>query len=152
MCEYFVPAGNWIDFQTSRLIRGGSWHKDAFDFHHLPLLLREDAIVPVSPHEDRPRWAVKDELTLHVGYLTADANCAIRVPCDEGPSVRFSLRRTGNSVRIESDLPDGKVAVLLRAMQGATRLTNGRSAKERPEGLHIEWADPSVPLTFELRD
>ncbi len=152
ICDYYVPDGTWIDFQTSRIVQGGRWYSEAFDFFHLPLLLRENSIVPVSSNEDRPRWNARDPLTLHVGHLTQSASCTLRIISDDGASVDFSLHRNGRQVRIESDALDGKVSVLLRARQGAGRIGNGRMAKERPEGLQIEWTDMSLPLTFELSD
>jgi alpha-D-xyloside xylohydrolase len=151
-CEYYVPKGTWIDLQNSRPVQGGSWRKERFDFFNLPLLLREDSMIPMTGNHDRPGWIVSDELTLHIGHLTENAVCALRVVSDEGSTIAFSMRRAGHTVRIESDALDGSVNILLRARQGVIRANHGRALRERPEGLQIEWTDLSTPLTFELTD
>lgn len=150
LCEFYVPDGTWIDFQTGAAVTGG-WKRGTFDFLHLPLLLKEDSIVPMSTNGDRPHWSARDELVLHVGHLTAHAKVELTVPAVDGECIRFTLRRDGRKVLIESDGLDGDVTVLLRARQGAQRVSNG-SFKERAEGMAIQWTDLSTPLTFELQD
>jgi alpha-D-xyloside xylohydrolase len=151
VCEHYLPAGTWVDLLTNELVRGGSWRNVSCDFFHLPLMLREDSIVPMSTNTDAPAWSQNDELVLNVGYLTAEANTSVRVvSTDGGGLVTFTLRREGDRVTLRSDAIDGRVTLLLRGRQQATDFTNGRATPESAEGLLIEWVDLTVPLTFTL--
>ncbi len=149
-CEYYVPAGTWIDLQTGNVVEGGTWRNDPFDFFHLPLLLREDSILPMCANIDRPRWNAKDELTLNIGHLTANASCCLGLVTDDGSPLRFNLKRSGNMVRVDCDSDRGKASLLLRARQRVAQVAKGSSIKETPDGLLIAWPDLAVPLTFDI--
>ena len=42
--------------------------------------------------------------------------------------------------------------MLLRSARAVGRITNGKLLRELPEGLLVEWGDPTKPLTQTLHD
>jgi alpha-D-xyloside xylohydrolase len=137
-CEHYVPKGTWVDILTNERVVGGTWRNTKHDFFHLPVLLREDSILAMSAKEESPSWTHNDDLTLHIGHLTAHADISARVvPGNSGDAVTFKLNRKGNVVTMTSDAANCRVWVLLRG---------------RRKGEAFEWNDPSTPLTFTVGD
>ena len=51
--EYYLPAGKWTHFIDGRVVEGGRWMDETYDFMSLPLWTREGAVIPTEPVNDR---------------------------------------------------------------------------------------------------
>jgi alpha-D-xyloside xylohydrolase len=51
--EYYLPAGNWTHFIDGRVVAGGRWMTETYDFMSLPLWVREGAVIPTEAVSDR---------------------------------------------------------------------------------------------------
>lgn len=70
-CEYYVPRGEWVGLLDGRTRVGPSWFKETFDSFHLPLLVRQDAVVLVGSVEDKPDYDWPSQLSRAVvGHAT----------------------------------------------------------------------------------
>ena len=151
VAEHYVPPGRWTDLLTNRVIDGGSWRSETLDFMHVPLLVRENTVLPTCASEEHPSWRLSDPLTLHVFHVRDGADFSARAAAGDGGGVAtFRCRRAGERLTIE---PDGKarnVNLLLRATRAAGKITNGRAAREVPEGLLVEWRDPAASISVVL--
>jgi len=45
--KYYVPHGKWTNFFSGKVVEGGRWYTEKFDFLHLPLLVRENSSIPL---------------------------------------------------------------------------------------------------------
>jgi alpha-D-xyloside xylohydrolase len=54
--EYYLPTGTWTHFIDGRIIEGGRWIRESYDFLSLPLWIRENAEIPTGSVDDRPDY------------------------------------------------------------------------------------------------
>jgi alpha-D-xyloside xylohydrolase len=164
--EYYVPRGTWTNLLTGQTIEGGGWRRETCDFMHLPLLVRENTVLPMSSEEERPQWRLQDPLSLNLFHITDGADILLRVPAtpfavsrtenrdraEEGGAAVFQCKRTGEKITLTSDGSARDVKLLFRSTRAVDRLVNGKLVRELPEGLLIEWVDPGKPITMILND
>lgn len=62
-CEFYVPAGAWTGLLDGKVRVGPAWYKEQFDSFHLPLLVREDAVILLGSVEERPDYDWASKLT-----------------------------------------------------------------------------------------
>jgi alpha-D-xyloside xylohydrolase len=51
--EYYLPAGKWTHFIDGRVVDGGRWLNETYDFMSLPLWIRQGASIPTGSVTDR---------------------------------------------------------------------------------------------------
>lgn len=53
-CEFYVPAGTWTGLLDGKQRHGPGFFRETFDYFHLPLLLKENAVLPmgIAPKPD----------------------------------------------------------------------------------------------------
>ena len=49
--SYYLPKGTWINLITGEKKEGGTWIKETHDYHSLPLMVRENTILPMGASE-----------------------------------------------------------------------------------------------------
>jgi alpha-D-xyloside xylohydrolase len=114
MAEYYVPAGAWTDVQTGKSVAGGEWKRHKCDFFQIPLLVRENTLLPMSRNEASPEWKASDPLDLHVYELADGAQASIRlVPTDGGEPVSFQAKRKGSQITLQAENAKGEVKVFV---------------------------------------
>jgi alpha-D-xyloside xylohydrolase len=151
VAEYYLPKGKWTNFLTGRIVTGGRWMTEKVDFLHIPLFVRENSIIPISSDDKKPSWNMKDELTLHLFQITDGADISLRIPTSEGSATtKITCKRTGQKITLTSDGHAKNVRLVLRSVQAATDLTNGKVLRELPEGILLSWPDTANPITFTI--
>lgn len=68
--SFYLPKGTWTDFFTGEAIDGGVWVEKKYDYLHLPLMVRENAIVAVGACDDKPDYDYADGTELRVYALS----------------------------------------------------------------------------------
>jgi alpha-D-xyloside xylohydrolase len=132
IAEYYLPAGRWTNLLSGQVTEtAGGWRKEAMDFMHLPLFVRENAVMPMSDDSMQPQWKVSDSLALHLFNIADGADLTIDIPAEGESIAQFRVRRQGNAINIESDGRAKKV----RAVVGSRE---------------IAWGDSKKLLSFEL--
>ncbi len=152
LAEYYLPKGTWTDFLTGRVMGGGRWVTETVDFLHVPLLVRENSIIAVSGDETKPAWRLNDELTLHLFQLADGAEVSLRVAAsDGGGTARFVCRRDAQKITLSGDGQAKNVRLMVRGVQAASEIGNGRILRDLPEGLLLAWLDTAEPISFAIR-
>jgi alpha-D-xyloside xylohydrolase len=152
VAEYYLPKGKWTDFLTGRSLSGGRWVTETVDFLHVPLLVRENSIIAVGSDEEKPAWRLNDELTLHLFQLADGAEVSLRLAASEGGgTTRFVFRRDAQKFTLSSDGQAKNVRLMMRGVQAASEIGNGRLIGDLPEGSLLAWADTAEPISFAIR-
>lgn len=68
---YFPEGTNWFDFYTGRYITGGQQLNVDAPYEHIPLFIREGAIIPVGPEMQYSTEKKADKIVLYV-YMGQD--------------------------------------------------------------------------------
>ena len=58
--EYYLPEGKWVNLLSEKVMEGGSWKKETFDYFGLPFLVRENSIITVGSCDSRTDYEYGD--------------------------------------------------------------------------------------------
>jgi alpha-D-xyloside xylohydrolase len=153
VAEYYVPHGRWTNFFTGEVITGGAWRRETQDFMQLPLLVRENSVIPVGADEEKPSWKLNDELTLHLFQIADGADITVSVPAvDHQKLVVFNCRRSGEKISLSTDGRAKNVKVVLPSRRSISDVANGKSRTQPSETPLVTWTDTAKPLSFTLKD
>ncbi|MEQ2677472.1 alpha-xylosidase [Enterocloster citroniae] len=120
---YYLPAGTWTNYLTGEVREGGRWYREVFDYFHLPLMVRENTVLAVGSHEERPDYDYVSGTTLKLFQIKDQADIRIMVPDMDG--------KEAADIRVTSDR--GRVRAVIRG--GAHWTVEG------PEGMIVEVAE-----------
>jgi alpha-D-xyloside xylohydrolase len=62
----YLPAGNWVDYWTKKVLSGGRWLDVEAPLDVLPMWVRAGAIVPIGPEQQHVDEKPLDPLTLEL--------------------------------------------------------------------------------------
>ena len=77
--DYYLPEGVWTNLLTGERKEGGRWVREVHDFKSLPLMVRENSIVPIGSNCDDVEYDYSKGLRLYLGKITGEARCDV---CD----------------------------------------------------------------------
>ena len=115
---YYVPEGRWTNYLTGEVKEGGRWYKETFDYFHLPLLVRENTILPVGETEDRPDYDYQTGTVLKIYQPVDRVPAEISIPDMKGENpVHVRMCSTDGQVSVTADGGNNLTAVCM-AEQG----------------------------------
>jgi alpha-D-xyloside xylohydrolase len=123
---FYLPAGEWTDYFTGRIVMGGGWRTETHGFDSLPLYVRAGAVLPVGARDDRPDYDYLDGLTLRLFGGVGDGSRDVVVTTPDGTRARFTVERSGGTAVVTS--PD--VASFGVAVAGGQPVTTTESRIE----------------------
>ena len=83
---------------------GGKWHKESYDYFHMPLLLKPNTILAVGAEDSRPDYAYADGVTLYLSLFEDGAEAETEVTDLKGKTV-LTVRavRRGGTIRVHTE-------------------------------------------------
>lgn len=75
--DYYLPEGRWTNLLSGEVVTGGRWVHEVHDFMSLPLMVRENTILPVGALDSTVEYDYSKSLTLHVFELNDEAQCEV---------------------------------------------------------------------------
>ena len=108
--EYYVPEGRWYNILTEEEVSGGKWHRETFDYFHMPLLLRPNSILAVGAQESRPDYVYADGVTLYLGLFDDGGRAECEVTDLKGKTVlTVRAERKENAIYVHSEGENGNI-------------------------------------------
>ena len=106
--EYYLPKGMWYNLLTEESVEGGTWRKEKFDYHSMPLLVAPAKILALGSCSTKPDYDYADGVTLAVSYLQ-DGECAETVIPDINGNVQMTVKavRQGQVIRLTAEGGNG---------------------------------------------
>ena len=102
--EYYVPEGRWYNILTEEEVAGGKWHKESYDYFHMPLLLKPNTILAVGAEDSRPDYAYADGVTLYLSLFEDGAEAETEVTDLKGKTVLTARAvRRGGTIRVHTE-------------------------------------------------
>ena len=100
---FYLPKGTWTDFLTGEVMEGGNWVERKYDYLHLPLLARENSIIAMGAHDDKPDYDYADNTELRI-YALQDGASAETTVYDQKQNVDLTIKatRSVNQITIET--------------------------------------------------
>ena len=142
--SFYLPKGVWTDFFTKEVIQGGVWIEKKYDYLHLPLMVRENSIVAMGAHDDRPDYDYADNVQLNV-YAPVDGQTIRTVVygMDQNAELHVSVVKEGDRITIQAD-GTGKpytvrlVNITAKAADGASLQIDGNDTVLTPSAAKME--------------
>ena len=145
--DYYLPAGRWTHFLSGKVVEGGRWVREQYDFLSLPLFVRPNSAIVVGDNDQRPDYDYTEGFTLRVYQLDDGATAKAVIPAADGtPAVTFTVSRKGSEVTVEWQGEPKNWRVELMAEQ---RQPSGDACTRRQEPDRTPRLGDDVPGTFE---
>lgn len=136
--SFYLPKGTWTDFFTGEAIDGGVWVEKKYDYLHLPLMVRENAIVAVGACDDKPDYDYADGTELRVYALSDGQKTETTVyGMAQNAELHVSAIKQNAKITIQAENTGGKPYTV--------RLVNVQA--ESAEGAAVETVGNDTVLT-----
>jgi len=101
IAEYYLPKGTWTDFFTGEEKEGCGWFTEKCDYLSIPLMVKENSIVAMGAHDDKPDYDYGDDAELRL-YALKDGKSAEAVVygMDQTEEITMTAKRDGNQIQI----------------------------------------------------
>ena len=131
--DYYLPEGKWTNILSNQVVEGGKWLHEVHDFMSLPLMARENSILPVGGNDSDVEYDYGKDLTLHVFELTGTASCDVVNMKGEHILTATAKNQDGRVSMSFEGRAEG-LKVLLRNVEAVENLS-GAAAQKTEQGL-----------------
>ena len=101
--DFYLPEGKWTHLLTGETVIGGGWRRGQYDFHSLPLFVREGAVIPMGAVDTRPDYDFADGVTLHL-YQPKDGEYTVTVlEADGKAGTLYTIRVRDGEAAVETE-------------------------------------------------
>lgn len=98
--EYYLPAGRWTNYLTGEEVSGGCWRREQHGYLSLPLLVRENTIVPTTTCTECADAPYAEHLLLKVYGLSQTARTVVWQGQEK--VLDITLEKSGNTVLVHA--------------------------------------------------
>ncbi|MGI6626404.1 MAG: alpha-xylosidase [Limnochordia bacterium] len=74
--QFYLPEGTWTQFFTQETYRGNQWYQEEHDYFSLPLLVRENTILPIGARDDAFEYDFDEQVNLQIYSLMEGQECS----------------------------------------------------------------------------
>lgn len=128
--SYYLPKGNWTQFITGETIKGGRWIKEKHDFMSLPLMVKENSIIPVGNNDCTASYDYGDNITFNLYNLKDGERASTEVYNQDGKiEFRVEAQRTDKIITFEVSASKKLWNLLLINIEKISELTGGKYEK-----------------------
>ena len=101
MAEYYLPKGTWTNFFTGEEKEGCGWFTEKHSYLSIPLMVKENSIVALGAHDDKPDYDYGDGVELRI-YALKDGKTAeaIVYGMDQAEELSIFAKREGSQIHI----------------------------------------------------
>ncbi len=131
--DYYLPEGRWTNILSNQVVEGGKWLHEVHDFMSLPLMARENSILPVGGNDSDVEYDYSKDLTLHVFELTGTASCDV-VNMKGEHILTVSAKNQDGRVSMSFEGRAEGLKVLLHNVEAVENLS-GAAAQKTEQGL-----------------
>ena len=104
--SYYLPAGRWTHLLDGRVVEGGRWMREKYDFMSLPLWVRENTLLPVGANRSEAEYDFADGVEIRAYQVTEPVE--IEIPDLRGRTqakFRAEVRDGQVEIAAETDKP-----------------------------------------------
>jgi len=149
--RYYLPPGEWTDFFTSARVAGGrTFTETDVSVFRVPLFVRENTLLTIGAHDDRPDYDFVDGLELALYALADGAEASAVVHGPNGVErARYTALRNGSAIELRGS-GGRELKVRIRQSGPARVLEGGTLLEARDDGTLFAWPEPREPLKLTL--
>ena len=143
LAEYYLPKGTWTNFFTGEVKCGGEWITEKHDYLSIPLMVRENSIVIMGSHDDKPDYDYADGAEVRI-YALQEGKEASSVVYDMKQNVDLSVNAKNENGKITVHAEGTKpytirlVNIMTASVNGGSIAADGNDTIITPESNVIE--------------
>ena len=146
--DYYLPEGTWTNFFTGETVEGGKWRHEVHDFMSLPLMARENSLIPVGADDQKVEYDYGKDLTLHLFALKDQAQADVKDMYGQDLLKASAINQEGRVTLTFSGRAEN-LRVLLRNVHAVKDLS-GAQAQDTDQGLLLTVNPQLEPVTYTL--
>lgn len=146
--DYYLPAGTWTNLLDNRVVEGGRWLHEVHGFMSLPLMVRENTLLPIGADDQNVEYDYGKDLTLHLFALKDQARADV-VDMYGNPMLTACAKNEGGSVTLTFEGRAQNLSLVLRNVHQVKGLT-GAEAQDTELGLKLTVNAALDSVTFTL--
>ena len=146
--DYYLPAGTWTNLLDNRVVEGGRWLHEVHDFMSLPLMVRENTLLPIGADDQNVEYDYGKDLTLHLFALKDQARADVK-DMYGNPMLTARAKNESGSVTLTFEGRAQNLSLVLRNVHQVKGLT-GAEAQDTPLGLKLTINAALDSVTFTL--
>lgn len=102
IAEYYLPKGTWTDFFTGEEKEGAGWITEKHGYLSIPLMVKENSIVVMGAHDDRPDYDYGDHAEIRI-YALKDGHSASSIVygMDNQEQISITASRSSSDIHIQ---------------------------------------------------
>lgn len=102
IAEYYLPKGTWTDFFTGEEKEGAGWITEKHGYLSIPLMVKENSIVVMGAHDDKPDYDYGDHAEIRI-YALKDGHSASSIVygMDNQEKLSITASRSGSDIHIQ---------------------------------------------------
>ena len=77
IATFYLPDGEWTDYFTGEKYSGGKWYKKKCNYFEMPIMIRENSIIPIGNRSDVPDYEYSDGVEYRIYNLIDSASFMI---------------------------------------------------------------------------
>ena len=146
--DYYLPAGTWTNLLDNRVVEGGRWLHEVHDFLSLPLMVRENTLLPIGADDHNVEYDYGKDLTLHLFALKDQARADVK-DMGGGDLLTAWAKNENGSVTVTFQGRAENLSLVLRNVHQVKDLT-GAESQDTELGLRLTVNSQLSPVTFTL--
>lgn len=146
--DYYLPAGTWTNLLDNRVVEGGRWLHEVHDFMSLPLMVRENTLLPIGADDQNVEYDYGKDLTLHLFALKDQARADVK-DMYGNPMLTACAKNEGGSVTLTFEGRAEDLSLVLRNVHQVKDLT-GAEVQDTELGLKLTVNAALDSVTFTL--
>lgn len=104
VAEYYLPAGTWTNYFTGEKAEGSRWIREKHGYLSIPLMVRENSVIPVGSCEDKADYDYTDGVQLKIYELAEDkAAGTVVYGMDGAKGLEVSILKKAGKIVIKAD-------------------------------------------------
>ena len=80
IAEYYLPEGTWTNYLTGEEVTGGRWVTEKQDYLSIPLMVRENSILPIGACDTRADYDYAKDVEFKIYTLKGHASAEVYGP------------------------------------------------------------------------
>ncbi|MGN0405181.1 MAG: alpha-xylosidase [Bariatricus sp.] len=136
---YYLPDGTWTNYLNGETVTGGCWIRDHHDYLSIPLLVRENTILPTGRGMTRTSDTYEDRLELKVYQLKDRAECTVYE--DEKQIFTVNMEKAEDEIRCHAA---GEYGYILRFVNCRIGQVLGATLEYEGNDSIIKVEDPKA--------
>lgn len=131
--SYYLPEGSWTHLLSGKVVEGGKWHKETYDFMSLPLFVRPNSILPIGANDLRPDYDFAEGVNLRLYQLAEGVSVSRTVRNLKGEAeLTATAVRNGKNVSVQVE-GAGKAFTL--SLHGIGEIASVQGAELKESGV-----------------